>query len=204
MMSKIRDLLSDRARTLRNARARLVSELREIDEEMQEIAIAIAAVERKQPLLPIAQSEQTVDELADQELTIKDMILEVLGPIPEGAEALTILQFIKDRFGKDLERTSLSPQLSRLKRDGILDLDGKAWRIASVNDEGPAEAEPSKNVGAVAGARPLDSYPLAEGSIPSASTPISPEDSELQLSDPPISNSNPQAGEKGDWHEPDC
>jgi hypothetical protein len=189
-MSKIRDLLSDRARTLRNARTRLLSELREIDDEMVEVSLALAAVERKKVSLPIAQTEHIVDDLADQDLTIKDMVLEVLGPIAEGAEALTILQFIKDRFGKEIERTSLSPQLSRLKRDGLLDLDGKLWRIADQNEEGPAEAGPEDNVGAVAGARQQDSYPRAEGSIPSVSTHVSLEDTELQLGDFRIFDSN--------------
>ncbi len=103
-------------------------------------------------------------------LTIKQMIVEVLGLMPEGAEALTILQHINSRFKASLERTSLSPQLSRLKNEGVIERNGLVW---SLNEEGPAEpAGPFLDFGGGTGREA--GYPPArpEGSIPSASTPF--------------------------------
>src|SRR3712207_3956715 len=48
--------------------------------------------------------------------TIKEAVLEVLAEAPNGLIAVDILKMISTpRFGLNIERTSLSPQLSRLK-----------------------------------------------------------------------------------------
>jgi hypothetical protein len=63
-------------------------------------------------------------------ITIKDMIVSVLTPKPQGAEAQEIIESIKAQYGKEIARPSLSPQLSRLKEDGTLILDNKIWQLA--------------------------------------------------------------------------
>jgi hypothetical protein len=54
----------------------------------------------------------------------------VLSGQPSGLNSSGILDAIKKRFGRDIERTSLSPQLSRLKEDGELILSGEVWFTA--------------------------------------------------------------------------
>ena len=44
--------------------------------------------------------------------------------------ASDILAAINKRLGVNYSRTSLSPQLSRLKQEGSLDLDGNAWSMS--------------------------------------------------------------------------
>ncbi|KGJ65713.1 hypothetical protein BJA5080_08307 [Bradyrhizobium diazoefficiens SEMIA 5080] len=58
-----------------------------------------------------------------------EAVLEVLNHKPNGMTALEILDEINAKyFGGTIVRTSLSPQLSRLKnRDGKLELRGDRW-----------------------------------------------------------------------------
>jgi hypothetical protein len=62
---------------------------------------------------------------------IKRAVLELLEQNPDGMDALTILVTINYRLGSNFERTSLSPQLSRLKEDGFVSLDRKIWKLAA-------------------------------------------------------------------------
>ena len=79
--------------------------------------------------------------------TLKEMALEALAEYPEGAIALEILETIKAKFGADIARESLSPQLSRLGQDGVLTRSGMHWRLANPPhpDVGGAQAAPQKN-----------------------------------------------------------
>lgn len=61
--------------------------------------------------------------------TFKEMIKSVLADRDNGAEALEILDLIKTKFGKEIKRTSISPQLSRLKASGDLVLQDKVWML---------------------------------------------------------------------------
>lgn len=72
-------------------------------------------------------------------LTLKDMIIMVLSVRDGSADARTILDAINDRWHLELPRTSLSPQLSRLKYEGKLTLAGKVWRIAGLEPAGVAD-----------------------------------------------------------------
>jgi hypothetical protein len=59
-----------------------------------------------------------------QKLTIKAMILKVLETSAAPKTSDEIIELIKDAFGVEVARTSLSPQLSRLRhQDGELDYD---------------------------------------------------------------------------------
>lgn len=62
-------------------------------------------------------------------LTFQDMVVEVLKRRPQGAGAKELLILIKDFHGKSIMRSSLSPQLSRLKSNGVLSLEGGIWRL---------------------------------------------------------------------------
>jgi hypothetical protein len=67
--------------------------------------------------------------------SIKEMVLEVLAP---GALmlAMDILHDIKAKFGVEVERTSLSPQLSRLKTDGLIDrAESNYWIITQTGQQ---------------------------------------------------------------------
>jgi hypothetical protein len=55
-------------------------------------------------------------------LTIKELILKALNDhFPKGATAIELLTFIRDAYARDIERSSLTPQLSRLRNEGLVD-----------------------------------------------------------------------------------
>lgn len=62
--------------------------------------------------------------------TIKEMAREVLSGQPDGLNSSGILDGIRKQFGREIERTSLSPQLSRMKDDNEVVLDGDVWFTA--------------------------------------------------------------------------
>lgn len=67
--------------------------------------------------------------------SIKDYVVQVLSDSQKGMVALDILAAINERFEKNYDRTSLSPQLSRLRQDGVLGLRGPVWYLARDNSD---------------------------------------------------------------------
>jgi len=65
-------------------------------------------------------------------LTIKEMVLIILKDYPDGLIALDILSKINSHFNQTFIRTSLSPQLSRLKRSGDIYKIGKFWLLKNM------------------------------------------------------------------------
>lgn len=96
------------------------AQLKQLRREYDELIAAKEAL----PELPTEDRSQrklfasTIRPDRDDDLTIKDRILRCLFIRPEGGTAPEILGFIKDDFGQSLERTSFSPQLSRLRQAG--------------------------------------------------------------------------------------
>lgn len=61
--------------------------------------------------------------------TIKQRVLEILEGDYQGMTAQEILFVLNEKFGTEYPRTSLSPQLSRLKAEGKIELDGSMWKL---------------------------------------------------------------------------
>ncbi len=61
--------------------------------------------------------------------TIKDEVMKILEKNKDGLIALDILAELNKKRSEPLVRTSLSPQLSRLKRAGYIQLIGSLWRL---------------------------------------------------------------------------
>jgi hypothetical protein len=103
----------------------LEAELKELDQVARTIGMVNgldkAAPQRKSP---------------KSELTIKQAALAVLADYPEGLTALDILREINSRYRFDLVRSSLSPQLSRLRHQGKIDLRGNVWRLSQLHLRG--------------------------------------------------------------------
>tara|TARA_R110000868_G_scaffold14669_12_gene68000 strand:+ start:4111 stop:4614 length:504 start_codon:yes stop_codon:yes gene_type:complete len=67
-------------------------------------------------------------------LTIKEMILNILRDNTAGLQASEIIERIGVLYGKRIPRTSMSPQLSRLKNDGELVLEDSNWILSELVD----------------------------------------------------------------------
>lgn len=63
--------------------------------------------------------------------TTQDMVLEILNDKPKGLSALNILEELNSRWSLGLVRTSLSPQISRLKQKGKLLYSDGLWSVPS-------------------------------------------------------------------------
>ena len=74
-------------------------------------------------------------------LTIKQMVLSVLGSHDGGLDASRLLIEINERWGVGLERTSLSPQLSRLRSEKKVELHGHFWTSCMKLTDVPRQVE---------------------------------------------------------------
>jgi hypothetical protein len=127
-MSKLRDILLEEREELLKVYRPLEAELKavrfELYEKQQKLALMAAEIEK------INLALKAVEE-ADKrpQITIMEAVLEVLQDRPEGMTALEILAEINTRyFGGRVVRSSLSPQLTRLKdRDHKIHLEGNKW-----------------------------------------------------------------------------
>jgi hypothetical protein len=73
--------------------------------------------------------------LRQERLSIKQMILMALEQEVKfrrhGATASEIRESIKNEFGREVDGTSLSPQLSRLRADGYVDVHENRWKLTN-------------------------------------------------------------------------
>jgi hypothetical protein len=134
---------------LANRKAEIKTQQVALRKELAEISAAETAIESS-----CNGEDATTRKRVSSRLTIKDMIIGVLENKIEGADAFKILEMIKEKYGKDISRPSLSPQLSRLKTDdGVLELDGNNWRL--VEKPLQKESAPARGADMVGEPEPL-------------------------------------------------
>lgn len=90
----------------------------------------------------MAQAESAAAAVRFTPKNIQQMVLHILDEIyPGGLTSLEILDQIQRRWKPDLMRTSLSPQLSRLRKGRSIKNDKHKWYLAVKNETGaPADA----------------------------------------------------------------
>jgi len=139
-MKSIRDILAERKAEIKALQAQL-------KKEMQDILAAEAAFSPSSE----AQVSVALKRGRGSRTTLKDMIVGVLQEHSSGADSYKILELIKEKYGIEVKRESLSPQLSRLKNDdNVLELRGSDWFLI-----------PQKNTASVVEADDEDCNPLS-------------------------------------------
>lgn len=126
-MKSIRDILAERKAEIKVLQAQL-------KKEMQDILAAEAAFS------PSSEREVsvTLKRGRGSRTTLKDMIVGVLQQYQSGADSYKILELIKEKYGIEVKRESLSPQLSRLKNDdNVLELRGSDWFLIPQKNTAP-------------------------------------------------------------------
>ena len=117
-MSKLRAYLMNRI-------AEVKVELDDLSAEYAELMTAWEALSHDSPHT----NQQRLFENSSpdpESLTIKEKIMHVLTLYPQGGEASKIIDLIGHVFGEEIERTSFSPQLSRLRQEGrVVQVNGK-------------------------------------------------------------------------------
>ena len=106
--------MADHFRELREELIKCERQFEETEKELRTIDEALRALADREPNKPP---------------TIMQAVLEVLNHKPNGMTALEVLAEINEKyFNGTMHRTSLSPQLSRLKdRDKKIELRGNRW-----------------------------------------------------------------------------
>ena len=128
-MTTFEQFLRDRYATLQSQRSGLVAQLKAVQKEIDEIekasrASGLAVAEQKPAPRTI---EIEPKQVAPR--TMKEATVDTLRKFPDGLPATEILPVVNKLLGTDYPRSSLSPQLSRLKREGVIyDIKG-LWKL---------------------------------------------------------------------------
>ena len=123
--------------TLRNfiatRKSAIKSEIRDLRKELNDLKLAEAA-------LADQKSGAGQDESSPSP-TIKDMIRAVLRNANGPLMSTSILQEIQSDFTRVIERTSLSPQLSRMKEEGEVYMTESGWLLTETSPALPTEIQ---------------------------------------------------------------
>jgi hypothetical protein len=141
------EFLNRRERELTHRLAALQGEMTPIEAELAQIRRAKTAVATPTPrdnalagtgyagpllnFLAVGARKKSAAEMAAetlaggvgryQRMTIKELIVRaLLDNFRDGASPAQLREFIRDAYGREIERSSLSPQLSRLKTAGVV------------------------------------------------------------------------------------
>ncbi len=140
----LREILElHRANALAQVEA-LRASIRTAEERLASLEAEVRAIDAA--LLAIRNSDtHAVRVEGGPRLTIKQGVLKVLERVaPEGLSASAILERLGTDLGMHYSRTSLSPQLSRLKNEGNIGLRGNTWFLSQPeNGSGAKAPEPS-------------------------------------------------------------
>lgn len=121
------------------ARAERQLELASIEEEIAQIERAAEAANISL-IVPDDEhgfTEKSVRSRIRLPKTIKDAAIEALDEKKLGMTANDILKVVNEKLGTDYPRSSLSPQLSRLKSEGIVYREDDRWVLVP-NRNSPA------------------------------------------------------------------
>lgn len=103
----------------------IVEQRKKLKDELEALRLARASIEQ-------GQKETSKKSATERPPTIKDMIRSVLMKNVEGGTSDEIIRWINLVHGVEIARTSLSPQLSRLKAEGEVGLDEErgVWSLS--------------------------------------------------------------------------
>lgn len=121
-------------------------QLRALKQEWRELQAAESAIS----------THESTDENQRKGITIKEMILGVLAEPNTCANAQEIISMIKRKYDVEIQRTSISPQLSRLRQEGRLYMKGNNfWCLAEQSEAQNKEASGADTLDASEEVNPL-------------------------------------------------
>ena len=164
MESQTLRLLRQRRSELERRHVELQAMLEPVKRELAQVDIAIRALTPDAAVaIPPLGADGSAAAVAHfrrrenpdvQKMTFKQLVVKALSEhFENGATANELLDFFKSNWCREIMRTSLSPQLSRLKNDNLIELHGKVWHLSRVvkafgtpglfpDENGEAEASP--------------------------------------------------------------
>lgn len=125
--------LTAQAAPLQQRQAELQAELNAITRNLNSIQADLSEIQRAAQAIGLPNSpkpEPAIEVTRKTKLTIKQAVREILSMNEPGLSSGDILELINEKFFENkMERTSLSPQLSRLRKDGDVALNGNIWSL---------------------------------------------------------------------------
>jgi hypothetical protein len=101
-----------------------------------------------------------------EHLTMKQLIMKALTEhFSRGTTAKQLREFFRDAWARKIDRASLSPQLSRLRSDKIIDREGNVWFLIKKHD-GHAKQLPTLKDALTKAEGSSDYRPTALGMVP--------------------------------------
>ncbi len=100
---------------------------------MRDSALSASAADFMTPVSHVFDGAPGAPDPADRStMTIKQAVVQALiDHFPNGARTVELRNFMKAGYGKEVEQSSLRPQLHRLKADGVLSFDqeNQTWNL---------------------------------------------------------------------------
>lgn len=137
MAETIEQFISRRRNELDAEIVRLEAEIEAVRierEKLEQVAVMLGSQETRPSERALVAQGRAPRRLS--EATIKMTVLNLLHAFPAGQTALEILERINRTVDAPYPRTSLSPQLSRLKTEGKIHRIGRVWTLGSGPNEG--------------------------------------------------------------------
>lgn len=116
-----RQVLIRRVRALRKQVEPLLADLQDAERALAFLGVS-----------PEEVNEPPSSEVVASGPTMKEMTLQSLKEdYPDGATCGALIGHFEKRYGRKVGNTSLSSQLAKLRKAGILELDGIVWKLIS-------------------------------------------------------------------------
>lgn len=138
MTESLNSFLNRRMREISAKEADLRAELQNLSDEKKQLGLAAAAAGIKIEDVVEVSSPVSRHRRVSAEKTIIEAVVEILSERGRGIAASDLLPLLNQRLGTEYPRSSLSPQLSRLKKRGVLKQEGNLWCLT----ERAAEEKP--------------------------------------------------------------
>lgn len=136
MAERIKDTLARVEADLSRKVQALREELIPLERELSEVRRALAAVSPEEPPALLQFLERPASPSPYAGMTIKQLALQALREqFATGATAADLLSFIETAYDRKIDRASFSPQLSRLKEEGLVRRIGRYWRVIEKRNE---------------------------------------------------------------------
>ncbi|MGA8760474.1 MAG: hypothetical protein WB611_29960 [Stellaceae bacterium] len=175
------DLAADEA-LLRSVSIGRVDELKRTLEEAR--ADAQVAMAKPAESAAIRNAARVLVSSRNSGLTMKQLVTKALAQhFDKGASSRQLLEFFRDAWGRNIERTSLNPQLFRLYQDGIIGrVEGtKEWYLIPEERRG---RKPYKRVSTRMSCGQIDRYETTVWLLPDEVTPNDEPLSEKTVAEP--------------------
>ena len=162
-METLRDFIARRRVEIDEAEASLRKSIEALADERQQLhrAAFAAGIAFDTEARPVPRAAEPAPRRPG--VSMKEGVVHVLKENGRAMTALEILPLLNEYLGSAFERTSLSPQLSRLKADGLVRRDGAKWELIPEPETNEATDDVPEKVASVASDQQPNSAPVEPG-----------------------------------------